>query len=162
MDDKYHIVPGELAKYQLIIEREDFDPAVNDFRATISWGLFGQSITITREQMFRDEEWHWFCLFDTTDMVGTLWAYTEYEVTDSDVEGDMRTCTDSQKIGIVSDTPCCKKHCRCKKKCDRFVRWERIHRSDAHTLYLNLLTSDGRPITDSNLEQLKVKKHNLI
>lgn len=162
-DDKFHIVPGELVKYQLKIKREDFDPQTNDFQATIYWGLFGQSLTITREQTYHDEEWNLFVLFDTSGMVGTLKAVTEYLVSDTDADDGFRVCTDSQNIGIVSESPCCLKPRKCKKGTDeRFVQWERIYRSDARTLYLNLRTSEGEYLKDINDQQLKVRKHNLI
>lgn len=161
--DKFGIFQGELAKYQIIITREDFDVQTCDFSIRLSWGMFGQYIEIPKSEMFRDEEWHMFFVFDTSDMLGPIKATTTYYVADTDVEGGMRECVDMQVIGFVIETECALMQPRCKSnQILRFVSFERIARSDAQTLFLNLLTVDGRPLTSVDGKQFRVRKANLI
>ena len=161
--DKFGIFQGELAKYQITITREDFDVQTCDFSIRLSWGMFGQYIEIQKSEMFRDEEWHMFFVFDTSDMLGPIKATTTYYVADTDVEGGMRECVDMQVIGFVIETECALMQPRCKSnQILRFVSFERIARSDAQTLFLNLLTVDGRPLTSVDGKHFKVKKSNLM
>lgn len=161
--DKFGIFQGELAKYQITITREDFDVQTCDFSIRLSWGMFGQYIEIPKSEMFRDEEWHMFFVFDTSDMLGPIKATTTYYVADTDVEGGMRECVDMQVIGFVIETECALMQPRCKSnQILRFVSFERIARSDAQTLFLNLLTVDGRPLTSVDGKHFKVKKSNLM
>lgn len=160
--DKFGIFQGELAKYQITITREDFDVQTCDFSIRLSWGMFGQYIEIPKSEMFRDEEWHMFFVFDTSDMLGPIKATTTYYVADTDVEGGMRECVDMQVIGFVIETECALMQPRCKSnQILRFVSFDRIARSDAQTLFLNLLTVDGRPLTSVDGKHFKVKKSNL-
>lgn len=161
--DKFGIFQGELAKYQITITREDFDVQTCDFSIRLSWGMFGQYIEIPKSEMFRDEEWHMFFVFDTSDMLGPIKATTTYYVADTDVEGGMRECVDMQVIGFVIETECALMQPRCKSnQILRFVSFERIARSDAQTLFLNLMTVDGRPLTSVDGKHFKVKKSNLM
>lgn len=161
--DKFGIFQGELAKYQITITREDFDVQTCDFSIRLSWGMFGQYIEIPKSEMFRDEEWNMFFVFDTSDMLGPIKATTTYYVADTDVEGGMRECVDMQVIGFVIETECALMQPRCKSnQILRFVSFERIARSDAQTLFLNLLTVDGRPLTSVDGKHFKVKKSNLM
>lgn len=161
--DKFGIFQGELAKYQITITREDFDVQTCDFSIRLSWGMFGQYIEIQKSEMFRDEEWHMFFVFDTSDMLGPIKATTTYYVADTDVEGGMRECVDMQVIGFVIETECALMQPRCKSnQILRFVSFDRIARSDAQTLFLNLLTVDGRPLTSVDGKHFKVKKSNLM
>lgn len=161
--DKFGIFQGELAKYQITITREDFDVQTCDFSIRLSWGMFGQYIEIPKSEMFRDEEWNMFFVFDTSGMLGPIKATTTYYVADTDVEGGMRECVDMQVIGFVIETECALMQPRCKSsQILRFVSFERIARSDAQTLFLNLLTVDGRPLTSVDGKHFKVKKSNLM
>lgn len=160
--DKFGIFQGELAKYQITITREDFDVQTCDFSIRLSWGMFGQYIEIPKSEMFRDEEWNMFFVFDSSDMLGPIKATTIYYVADTDVEGGMRECVDMQVIGFVIETECALMQPRCKSnQILRFVSFDRIARSDAQTLFLNLLTVDGRPLTSVDGKHFKVKKSNL-
>lgn len=161
--EKFGIFQGELAKYQITITREDFDVQTCDFSVRLSWGMFGQYIEIPKSEMYRDEEWHMFFVFYTSEMTGPIKATTTYYVEDTDVEGGFRECTDMQVIGIVVDTECALMQPRCKGgQTARFVEFDRVARSDAQTLFLNLLTVDGRPLTSVDGKHFKVKKSNLM
>lgn len=161
--DKFGIFQGELAKYQITITREDFDVQTCDFSIRLSWGMFGQYIEIPKSEMFRDEEWHMFFVFDTSDMLGPIKATTTYYVADTDVEGGMRECVDMQVIGFVTETACLQMQRRCNKCAkSKFVEFDRIYRSDARTLFLNLRTMSGEQLTTIDGSDLRVKKHNLI
>jgi len=161
-DEKFGIFRGELAKYQITIDREDFDVQTCDLSIRLSWGMFGQYMDIRKDDMFRDEEWNMFFMFETDDMIGPIKATTTYYVEDGDVNGGYRECTDMQVIGFVTDSQCAmmRKRCKC-VQADGYVMFERIDRSDASTLYLNLVTMDGQPLTTSSGEYIKVKKNNL-
>ena len=160
-NEKFVIFKGELAKYQITIDRDDFDVHTCDFSICLSWGMFGQQMEIKKEDMFRDEEWHMFFVFETDDMIGTIKATTTYYVEDGDVSGGYRECTDMQVIGFVTDSQCTmmRKHCKCGQS-DGYVKFERIDKSDASTLYLDLVTMDGQPLTTANGERIKVRKNN--
>ena len=161
--EKFGIFQGELAKYQLTIIREDFNVQTCDFSVRLSWGMFGQYIEIPKSEMYRDEEWHMFFVFDTSNMMGPIKATTTYYVEDTDVEGGFRECMDMQVIGIVVDTECSLMQPRCKSgQTARFVEFDRVARSDAQTLFLNLLTVDGRPVTSFDGKHFKVRKSNLM
>jgi hypothetical protein len=71
----------------------------------------------------------------------------------------MRECVDMQVIGFVTESSCLQLQRRC-KKCvkSEFVEFNRIYRSDARTLFLNLRTMSGEYLKDSNGEQLRVRK----
>jgi hypothetical protein len=161
--EKFKICKGELAKYQITIKREDFDVKTCNFMVRLSWGLFGQYRDILKDEMYRDEDWNIFFVFETDDMTGPVKATTTYYVDDTDVDGAMRECTDIQVIGFVTDTSCQQMRKRC-KPCGGtgFVEFDRIYRSDANTLYLNLRTVDGEPLRTSDGENLRVRKENLI
>jgi hypothetical protein len=162
-DEKFGIFKGELAKYQLTITREDFDVQTCDFSIRLSWGMFGQYIEIPKSEMYRDEEWHMFFVFDTSDMMGPIKATTTYYVADTDLADNMRECTDMQVIGFVVDSECSLMQARCKNnQTMRFVEFDRIARSDAQTLFANLLTVDGRPVTSVDGKHFKVRKSNLM
>jgi hypothetical protein len=162
-DEKFGIFKGELAKYQLTITREDFDVQTCDFSIRLSWGMFGQYIEIPKSEMYRDEEWHMFFVFDTSDMMGPIKATTTYYVADTDLADNVRECTDMQVIGFVVDSERQQMMRRCKKcKKSVFVEFDRIYRSDANTLFLNLMTVDGKYVTSVDENHFKVRKTNLI
>ena len=52
-NEKFVIFKGELAKYQITIDRDDFDVHTCDFSIRLSWGMFGQQMEIKKEDMFR-------------------------------------------------------------------------------------------------------------
>lgn len=160
--EKFGIFKGELAKYQLTITREDFDVQTCDFSVRLSYGMFGQYVDIGKNDMFRDEEWHVFFMFDTTEMTGPIKATTTYYLPDTDTDGGVRECTDVQVIGFVTDSSCQQMQ-RCRMRCRRseYVTFERIERSDASTIWLELRTKDGEVLRTSDGEILRVKKTNL-
>lgn len=166
MDAKYIIQTGDIVKYHLKIEHQDFDMQRDEFNVTISWGVFGKSVSISKDKMLCDEEGNWFFVFESDDMVGHILATCTYLVADTDVEGGYREEVDRQYIGFATKNPCPRFCCECMffTEDNQHVLYTRIYRSDANTLYLNLRTTEEngehRPILDSEGKQLRARKNN--
>lgn len=164
MDAKYIIQEGDVAKYQVKIEHEDFDMARDDFQFTIQAGMLGQEVTITKSQMPCDEDGNWFLVFDSTGMMGKVTAVCQYWVPDSDMQYGEREEIDRQYIGFVTESPCPQFACECECPSyeDSHVTYERVYRSDVHTLYLNVRTTEENGehmnVLDSEGRQLRVRK----
>lgn len=159
------IQKGGVAKYQLTIEREDFSMDTCDFSVTLYWGLYGQSLKITKEHMVHDEEWNVFFLFDTSDMIGAVTAECEYWVPDSDVDGSSdaaeqptdRREVDRQRLCFVTDVACTRLQC-CKCEGDGFVTYKRMMGNDMRTLYLIVRTKDKDPVVTAEGMVVRVRK----
>ena len=164
-----------MAKYQMLIEHEDFDMMQDDFEVTLSWGCLGQSATVKKADMPCDEEGHWFLLFDSSNAIGRVMATCRYWVPDSDMSDvalseqptDERTrmIVDRQYIGFVTANPCPQFACECEcptHEGEPHVTYTRVWRNDVNTLYLNLRTTEEngehRPILDSEGKQMRVRK----
>ena len=154
---------GDLAKWMLTIEHEDFDQQRDDFYVIVHWGMKHQTVRVNKGEMTSDEEGNWFMFLETNDMLGRLKAETHYFVPDTDCSTGIREEVDWQYIGTVSDEPhpqLCSRHV-CTGGSGH-VEWKRTWRGDVNTLYLNLRTKDQEPILDGEGKQLRVRKHNLI
>lgn len=165
MDAKFIIQEGDVAKYKMLIEHEDFDMMQDEFEVMLSWGMLGQSLTVKKSQMPCDEEGHWFLLFDSSDVIGKVLATCRYWVQDSDMSDGVREEIDRQYIGFVASNPCPQFACECECPSHEdkpHVTYTRVYRSDVNTLYLNLRTTEEngehRPILDSGGKQLRVRK----
>lgn len=165
MDAKFIIQEGDVAKYQVAIEHEDFDMMTCDFEVRLSWGMFGESRRIAKRDMPCDEEGNWFMLFDSTGAIGRIMATCRYWVPDSDMSDGVREEVDRQYIGFVTTNPCPQFACECgcpTHEVMPHVTYTRVWRNDVNTLYLNLRTTEEngehRPITDSEGRQLRVRK----
>lgn len=154
------IQQGDVAKYQLEIERDDFSMIENDFSVKLSWGLLGQSVEIPKDKMYHDEEWNVFFLFDTSEMLGQITAECEYLVTDSDTESGYRREVDKRLLCFVNSSVCPrfpKKCCKCQDVNPRYVSYTRMTDSDLRTLYL-ILRADGKEVRTSEEEIVRVRK----
>ncbi len=160
MSEKDIIQKGDVAKYQLIIDRDGFDPQQCEFKVTLSWGIVNRGVmTIEREQMFHDEEWNLFFLFNSTTMLGMVTAECEYYVIDTDVEGGMRKNVDRQLLCLVADNGCAKlPRCTCKHEGN--VEYKRTMRSDANSLYA-IVRVNGEQVRTADHDVLRVRKHDL-
>ena len=165
MDAKFIIQEGDVAKYQMLIEHEDFDMMQDEFEVTLSWGCLGKSVTVKKSDMPCDEDGHWFLLFDSSDAIGKVLATCRYWVPDSDMSDGVREEVDRQYIGFVTSSPCPQFACECECPSQEekpHVTYTRVWRSDVNTLYLNMRTTEEngehRPILDSEGKQLRVRK----
>lgn len=168
------IQQGDTGKYQLIIERDGFDPQTCDFTLRLGWGYRGEIVEIRKEDMFHDEEWNVFFMFDSRNMLGTITAECEYLVIDTDVtctgednagEYDwFRVNVDRQTFCLVtpsSDAKVQKGACRCSCREEHFVHYKRTLRSDANTLYA-IVRASQEIVRTSDGNIVRVRKHNLI
>lgn len=165
MDAKFIIQEGDVAKYQMLIEHEDFDMITCDFEVELSWGVMGRSVIIKKADMPCDEEGHWFLLFDSSDAIGKVLATCRYWVPDSDMSDGVREEVDRQYIGFVTTNPCPQFACECEYPTHEempHVTYTRVWRNDVNTLYLNLRTTEENgehlPVVDSNGQQIRVRK----
>ena len=151
---------GDVAKYQVTIDHEDFDQQADSFKVILRWGFLNQSEEILKSQMPHDEDGNWFMLFDTDDMNGKIMAECHYFVPDSDIEGGIREEVDRQWLAFVTAEPNPKfqRCCNNTGEPDGHVTYKRVWRGDVNTLYLNLRTSDKEPIKDSEGNQIRVRK----
>lgn len=166
------IQQSDVAKYQLIIDHEDFNPETDDFTVRLSWGFYGESIEIKKNEMYHDEEWNVFFMFDSTPMLGMITAECEYLVPDSDMGANelvgteeelYRVNVDRQVLCLVttSATACLPKaNCKCVCNTEHSVSYKRTLRSDARSLYA-ILRVDFEIIKTSDDNIVRVRKHNL-
>ena len=161
MNKDYIIQRGDTAKYQLTITHADFDQQRDPFWVVLHYGMTGDTLRISRDEMLCDEEGHWFMMFPSVAMTGHVKAETHYMVTDSDVDGGVREEVEWSWLGFVTDTPCPQFSGRClcgPGCCADHVTFTRVWRNDANSLYLKLRTSEGEAVLDSEGHQLRVKK----
>ena len=158
MDAKFIIQEGDVAKYQMLIEHEDFDMMQDDFEVTLSWGMFGESMTVSKNEMAHDEDGNWFLIFNSSGMVGKVTAECRYWVPDTDMADGVREEVDRQYIGLATASACPQVACECEPLENRHVVYNRVWRGDVNTLYLNLRDSEKHPLRDSDGQQLRVRK----
>lgn len=157
------IQKGDVAKYQLTIQRDDFDMQQDDFLVRLTWGFYGESLTISKEEMFHDEDWNVFFMFDSTKMSGMITAECEYNVPDTDAESGYRLSVDRQILCLVTTSATArlsKATCACKTLENHYVEYKRTFRSDAKSLYA-IVRVQPEVVTTSNGEPLRVRKHQL-
>ncbi len=148
---------GDIVKYWLNIKHADFVQADDDYHVVLSWGFFGQHITIEKKNMVIDEEGHIYILFDSSDMVGWVKATCTYDVNDSDVEGGIRREVNDQWLCFVTSNPT-PNICDIPAGGDGHVVYTRVYGSDVHTTWLNLRDSNKQPLRDSDGQQLRVHR----
>ena len=160
MDRTRIIQQGDIAKFQVAIDREDYDQVRDDFWVTLRWGIPEQSITIQKSAMITDEEHHYFMVFDSASMLGKITAECHYILPDTDMSDGTRMEIDRQILGFVVNNGCPQFACRrlCVGQDVRHVTYTRAFRDDVNTLYLNLRDSQQRQITDSEGQNLRVRK----
>lgn len=160
MDKDRIIQQGDTAKFQVIIQHEDFDQQTDPFRVVVHGGIPDTPVTIDREDMLHDEDGNFFMLMPTAGLVGPLKAECHYTVSDSDFpETGTRNEVDIQFLAFVTDSPC--PHIPCCGQCTgayAHVQYKRVYGGDVNTAWLNLRTSDKQPIVDSDGRQLRVHK----
>lgn len=152
------IFKGEQAKFKVTIRREDFDQVRDNFRIELCWGFFHQTLDISKDDTYVDEENNFYIIFDTSEMVGPVKAYCLYDVPDGDFETGIRTEVDIQWLCLVTDSPNPQTCCCHEPGGSGYVVYERVERGDVTTLFLNLRTSELEPILDADGKQMRVRK----
>ena len=159
MDTKKIVQQGEEKKVQITITRTGFVMNDDDFKVKLSWGLMGQSMTITKDQMFSNDSDEWFFVFDSSPMIGPITAECTYYVPDSDYPDGLRTEVNRQFLCFVVTSPLPKLIC-----CPALpvstgtVSYEFTDESDVAQLYAYLLDSQGRNLVTAENERLMVLK----
>lgn len=153
---------GDTAKYEVVINHEDYDQQTDSFHIVLKWGIPEQSLTIDRSEMLHDEDGHFFMLVPTANMYGLIKATCHYMVTDSDLNAGTREEIDIQNIGFVTDSPCAHldRHLCFGAPEDNHVLYTRIYRNDAKTLYMGVRTSEKELVLDADGKQIRVRKSN--
>ena len=157
--DKNRIVSrGDWAKYQIEITHADFLQSRDDYRVTLTWGMFGESVIIEKKDMPVDEDGKVFFIFDSTPMIGWVKAVCHYDVDDSDIEGGVREEVNYQWLCFVSAEPTPRLCGEPEPGGDGHVTYTRVYAGDVNTAYLNLRDCDQQNILDSEGNQLRVHK----
>ena len=151
------VTKGDIAKFWLNIKHSDFLQAEDDYKVDLSWGFFGQHVTIEKKDMVTDEEGHIYLVFDSSDMAGWVKAKCTYDVSDSDIDGGIRREVNDQWLCFVTANPT-PNICDRKAGGDGHVEYTRVYGSDIHTSWLNLRDSNKQPLLDSDGEQLRVHR----
>lgn len=167
------IQQGDTGKYQLVIDRDGFDPQTCDFTLRLSWGYRGESLEIRKEEMFHDEEWNIFFMFDSRKMLGAITTECEYLVLDSDVEeagvantGEYdwyRVNVDRQTLCLVTTSANAmvqKGACKCSCREEHFVHYKRTLRSDSNSLYA-IVRANQEIVKTSDGSIVRIRKSNL-
>ena len=149
MTEKDIIVQGEMVKYLLTIDREDFSMANGNFQVELRWGLMGSKMVIQKSEMYESTDGY-LLAFSTDGMVGKVIAKCTWYYEDTDVPGAVRPETDEQVIAFVVTTPC-PKFQACPKACgDHDVTYERIEDSEITAKYARLVDAYDRPFITSD------------
>ena len=154
------IQQGEMAKYQIIIEHEDFSMTENDFRLLLTWGMRGDSLTISKADMLENDNGQFYFTFATKDMVGKVQVECQYDVPDDDYEDGYRTEVERQPLCFVntsSKLPC---GCDCGLYDGTHVTYVRQTRGGLKTLYVILRDFSGNIMRDMNGSILRALKRN--
>lgn len=161
MNEKKIVQQGGEQKCHITITRTGFSMNDDNFEVKLSWGLAGQSLTITKDKMFSNDSDEWFFIFDTSPMIGPVTAECTYYVPDGDYPDGLRTVVDRQYLCFVVSNPLPKFIC-----CPAItpatgtVSYEFTDDSDVAELYSYLLDSQGRNLVTAENERLMVlKKH---
>lgn len=159
MNEKKIVQQGGEQKCHITISRAGFSMNSDDFDVKLSWGLAGQSLTITKEQMFSNDRDEWFFIFDTTSMFGAITAECTYYVPDGDYPDGLRTVVDRQYLCFVVTSPLPKFIC-CPATSPETgtVTYEFTDDSDVAELYAYLTDSHGRNLITAENERLMVLK----
>ena len=158
MDAKYIVNKGETAKYKITIRHDEFEQLRDDYKVILRWGMLCNSLVIKKSEMYVDEDGDTYFLFDTSNMIGLVSAWCKYKVPDQDLEVGYREEVDIQNLCFVIDSATPRFCGDFKTGGDGSVTYQRVYRSDVHTLFLNLRTNEGEYLKDSEGEQLRVRK----
>lgn len=154
------IQQGEMAKYQVIIEHEDFSMTENDFRLILTWGMRGESLTISKADMLENDNGQFYFTFATKDMVGMVQVECQYDVPDDDYENGYRTEVERQPLCFVNASAKLPSGCDCGLYDGTHVTYVRQTRGGLKTLYVILRDFSGNILRDMNGSILRALKRN--
>lgn len=154
------IQQGEMAKYQVIIEHEDFTMTENDFRLILTWGMRGDSLTISKADMLENDNGQFYFTFATNDMVGKVQVECQYDVPDDDYEDGYRTEVERQPLCFVNASAKLPSGCDCGLFDGHHVTFVRQTRGGLKTLYVILRDFSGNILRDMNGSILRALKRN--
>ena len=154
------IQQGEMAKYQVIIEHEDFSMTENDFRLLLTWGMRGDSLTISKADMLENDNGQFYFTFATKDMVGKVQVECQYDVPDDDYEDGYRTEVERQPLCFVNTSSKLPSGCDCGLYDGTHVTYVRQTRGGLKTLYVILRDFSGNILRDMNGSILRALKRN--
>ena len=154
------IQQGEMAKYQIIIEHEDFSMTENDFRLLLTWGMRGDSLTISKADMLENDNGQFYFTFATKDMVGKVQVECQYDVPDDDYEDGYRTEVERQPLCFVNTSSKLPSGCDCGLYDGTHVTYVRQTRGGLKTLYVILRDFSGNIMRDMNGSILRALKRN--
>lgn len=154
------IQQGEMAKYQVIIEHEDFSMTENDFRLILTWGMRGDSLTISKADMLENDNGQFYFTFATKDMVGKIQVECQYDVPDDDYEDGYRTEVERQPLCFVNASAKLPSGCDCGLYDSTHVTYVRQTRGGLKTLYVILRDFSGNILRDMNGSILRALKRN--
>lgn len=159
MDCTNIIRQGEEAKYAMRIDYEGFSMDTDDFKVTLSWGMQGDSLTISKSEMTANIEDGYFFIFDSTPMVGRVVARCTWYVPDIDCADNLRTVTDEQLLCFVAATPLPRFACvPAPSECPHHVTYERSEQSDVASEYQYLASVEGDRLITKDTEYILVLK----
>ncbi len=105
MDATKIIAQGEMAKFVVGCNRQDFDPATDDWQVQISYGTTGLLTFDGSDLQPSSIAGQYILTFDTTPMTGEVIAKIIYQVPDVDCENDVRQEVDMQLLCVVVTSP---------------------------------------------------------
>lgn len=150
---------GDEAKYSVYINQEGFSMDTDDFEIELSWGMMGDTLTITKSEMIASIEGVYYFIFDTSKMTGRVTAKCTYYIPDVDCQDSLRTEVDEQLLCFVTDNPLPRFACvPAPSACEHKVTYERSEQSDVATDYQYLCTVYGDRIITVDTEYILVLK----
>lgn len=159
MNNDRIIQQGDIAKFKIVIQHEDFDQERDDYRVELQFGMLGGMVTVAKDGMVHDEEGNTFLMFDTSAMTGWVKAYCIYYVPDTDFPSGIRREIDIQYLCFVANSDNARLCCGDKQIVTvGHVVYERVYRGDVNTLFLNLRDCDQEQLVDADGKHLRVRK----
>ncbi len=150
---------GEVKKYIMHIDREDFDMTTGKFKVKLEWGLLGEELEIDKDDMLEMSDGFVFS-FDTTGMVGRVTATATWYYDDTDVSGSKRAETDSQVLCVVAEEPNPEFLCMPDMtESNHEVSYTATEQSDIAARYYRLVDVYDRPIMTADDEFLFVLRN---
>lgn len=150
------ITRNNIVKYQVVIHDDQFSFEENSITIVLSWGLMGESVTITKDNLLHDESGNYYFFVNTAGMYGTVVATCQFGVEDADSDGSEWPMTDRRHIFKVVDMSCCADPCVCECATEdgalvTYVQYTAV--AGEHTV---LMDSQGNVISDVNGYMLEV------
>lgn len=160
MDCKNILQKGDMAKYAVYIDNDQFDMIGDSFSVELKWGMMGNSITIDSTDMIMGDDFRRYFSFDTTPMYGRVTAICTYNLPDLDSPSGFRIEKDIQYLCFITSSPLPRFACvpGANKQCEHEVKYEHVGQSDVASHYEYLVTSRNDFIITDDDEFILVRK----